>query len=190
MPAKRTIDHSDAIIKALLNLAARRGWATLTLADIAKSAKISESVLKKYAADKSRILVLLEQWIEAQAGHADIDPGQPSRDRIFEALMNRFDVLQDHRDGMLGILNDLTKDPCDLLIPLPILAQAMGKTLARCHLPADGWAGMLRIIGLSAVYAQGVRVWINDDSEDLTKTMAALDQAIARAERLSQWMKI
>ena len=43
----------------------------------------------------------------------------------------------------------------------------------------------MRIQGLKAVTAFALRAWMTDDSADLSKTMAALDRALNRAEKLA-----
>jgi hypothetical protein len=39
-----------------------------------------------------------------------------------------------------------------------------------------------------AVWLWGVRAWERDESEDLSGTMAAVDNALQRAERLASWL--
>jgi len=43
--------------------------------------------------------------------------------------------------------------------------------------------GRLRVKGLSALYLSTLRVWFRDDSDDLSKTMAALDRGLSRIDR-------
>jgi hypothetical protein len=47
-----------------------------------------------------------------------------------------------------------------------------------------GLAAPLQLKGLGLVYLSVFRVWLNDDGEDLAKTMAALDKALGRVENL------
>ena len=48
---------------------------------------------------------------------------------------------------------------------------------------SGGLAGRMRAAGLAVVYARAFRAWLEDDSADLGKTMAALDRGLAQAER-------
>ena len=43
----------------------------------------------------------------------------------------------------------------------------------------------MRLQGLGAVYTAGLRAFVNDESEDLSKTMAEIDKRLGQAERLS-----
>ena len=49
---------------------------------------------------------------------------------------------------------------------------------------SSGLFGALRVKGLAMIYAEAYRVWLGDDSKDMAKTMATLDRALGRVERL------
>ena len=48
---------------------------------------------------------------------------------------------------------------------------------------ASGLRGAVRIEGLGAIYACALRVWLKDETADLSKTMAELDKRLAQVER-------
>jgi hypothetical protein len=64
----------------------------------------------------------------------------------------------------------------------------MGWMLEGAGIAARGPRGRLRRKGLLGVWLWTLRVWQRDDSEDLSATMAALDQALARAEQAENWL--
>jgi hypothetical protein len=45
----------------------------------------------------------------------------------------------------------------------------------------------MQVLGLKAAYLSAWRVWRVDDSDDMAKTMAALDKALAYAERAAKF---
>ena len=57
--------------------------------------------------------------------------------------------------------------------------------LEAAGISASGPFGLLRTKGLLAVWLAALRVWLADDSNDLSRTMAALDRYLRRAERLA-----
>lgn len=59
--------------------------------------------------------------------------------------------------------------------------------LAAAGVSPDGLFGYARIQGLKMVLACALKAWIDDDSADLAKTMAALDRALERAESLARF---
>ena len=57
--------------------------------------------------------------------------------------------------------------------------------LEAAGIPSDGIAGVLRVKGLGVIYLMVFRVWLTDDSADLSRTMAALDSRLRQAEQFS-----
>ena len=116
--------------------------------------------------------------------------GDTPKDRLFDILMERFDILNEDRQAIISILNAVTLDPHQMVISMPWLCKAMGIVLELADIPSHGWQGGLRITGLTIVYIKTLRVWIGDDSSDMAMTMAALDKNLGYAERASAFLKI
>ncbi len=53
---------------------------------------------------------------------------------------------------------------------------------------ATGPRGELQVRGLLAVWLWAIRAWERDTSDDLSGTMAAIDAALGRAERVANWL--
>lgn len=60
--------------------------------------------------------------------------------------------------------------------------------LTAAGISAEGWSGLLRVQGLVTLWLATLRVWLKDESEDMSKTMAALDRNLRRAEGVLQRM--
>jgi hypothetical protein len=58
----------------------------------------------------------------------------------------------------------------------------MARMLEGAGETADGLGGCARTAALTGIYLYAVKVWKNDDSPDMGKTMAALDKALTYAE--------
>jgi hypothetical protein len=112
----------------------------------------------------------------------------PVRDRLFDLLMRRFDALQAHRAGILAVMRAVPFDPCTAVLLACATRRSMWWMLQAAGCSATGLTGELRVKGLVAVWLWAVRAWERDETEDLTGTMAALDTALARAERAAGWL--
>ena len=53
----------------------------------------------------------------------------------------------------------------------------------------NGISGGIKVAGLTGIYLKVLCVWAEDESPDLPKTMAALDQALGRAEAIMNTVK-
>jgi hypothetical protein len=114
------------------------------------------------------------------------DPEETARDRLFDAMMRRYDALRPHRDALRAIRRAGTRDPMLALALGPALRRSMASTLEAAGLASDGLPGALRQNGLLAIHYAVSRAFDRDDSADLSKTMAALDSRLKTAERWTQ----
>jgi AcrR family transcriptional regulator len=180
----RVRDVKAAILEAALALAAGKGWGHVILADVAARAGISLAELAEHVEDKSDILALFGRRVDRETLKAvgEPDPSLTSRERLFEAMMARFDVLSGHRAAVVSILETFLCDPKQLVISLPHLGRSMNWMLEAAGINTGGVKGAVRVAGLSALYLKTLRVWRDDETADLAKVMAALDQDLGRIE--------
>ena len=101
--------------------------------------------------------------------------------------MRRFDVLQAHRAGVKALLRTLPTDPPLAMLLACANQRSMRWMLQAAGISATGTRGELRVRGLLAVWLWAVRTWERDESEDLSGTMATVDTALHRGDRLASW---
>lgn len=179
-------DVKQKVVHSALALAEEQGWEYTTLRDIAERSEMSASALYDVVEDKSDILVLLGRMIDRRVldGLEHSEDSSP-RDQLFDVLMDRYDVLNDYRDGLVAILDSFRLDPKQMIISLPHLCRSMSWMLETSGIETSGVKGALKVAGLSGVYLKVLRVWKEDESADLSKTMAALDKELERVERFA-----
>jgi len=176
-------DPARHVIEVALRLAAERGWAGLALADIAAAAKLSLAELYALYPSKTAILVALSREVDRQVlAGLESSAEESTRDRLFDLIMKRFDALTPYRDGLAAVARGAGRDPAAALCGLDQLARSMALTLEAAGVSASGLAGALRTKGLGIIYLATMRDWFRDDSTDKSRTMAALDARLRRAE--------
>ncbi|MGP1397387.1 MAG: TetR/AcrR family transcriptional regulator [Inquilinaceae bacterium] len=179
-------DPSERIAAAALDLIAERGWRRLTMSDLADGAKVSLAELYALYPTRSSLLGGIAHMVDREVLAArSVDSDDSPRDRLFDVLMRRFDVLAAHRAGFLALLRDLRLDPCFALQQLPSLDRSMRWMLEDAGISSRGPVGAVRVRVLSALYLSVLRVWVNDDSPDMAHTMKILDSRLAMAEQLA-----
>ena len=183
-PASGTL--ADRVIDAALAEAAELGWTHVTLDGVAVRADIALGEVLLFAPTRAHIALQFLRRLDARnlASVKGTDPADSPRDRLFDVLMRRFDLLEQQRDGVIAMIRGVSCDPG----PAAMLAFRTGRSaaalLGAAGISAEGFRGTARVLGLQAVMACALRAWMNDDTEDMAKTMAALDKALDRAERL------
>ncbi|PCI99088.1 MAG: TetR family transcriptional regulator [Alphaproteobacteria bacterium] len=184
--SEKKIDIKQKILDSALHLAVEQGWEYTTLRDIAEHAGVSASDLYDTIDDKNDVLVILGRKIDKEImGNIDLsdDGATNSRDRLFDIMMDRYEALNEYREGVVSILESFKCDPKQAVISMPHLCKSMGWMLEVSGIETAGIKGALKVVGLTGVYIKVLKVWAEDESADLSKTMSALDKALERAEK-------
>lgn len=177
----------DALIAAAFALIAERGWSSVSVAQAARRADLPLDRARRRFPVKAALLLRFGSRADQSA--LALAPAEgPVRDRLFDILMRRIDALQANRDGVLALFRGLPFDPCTAALLAGASLRSMGWMLEGAGISATGPLGALRAKGLLAVWLATVRAWRNDTGEDLSATMAALDNALRRAEQVEGWI--
>lgn len=178
MAQKRKTDQSQLIAEAALCLADTKGWARLSLSDVAKKAKVPLKTVTSRFKNSWQILSWVLQKIDADV-QTDVRSrlGDNWRDNLFEILMTRFDLAQRHRGAFSSIIPSLAENPraarhfvrtfYKTSAGMMDLAGVPGTTCTPLHLAAFG-----------VLYLSLVHTWSQDETRDLSRTMAAADQRL------------
>lgn len=176
-------------VDAMMKLVETEGWRALTFGRIATAAGMSLSELYAQYKSKSDLLVAYSGRVDAAMLDA-LGPtplaveGSVVKDRLFEAIMARLDAMAPHKAAIRVLMRELPGDPAALACFLyGGLRRGLDWVLAAADLDGAGMAGGLRRNLLGAVYLDTLRVWLRDDSEDLSATMSHLDKRLSRVMR-------
>jgi ubiquinone biosynthesis protein COQ9 len=180
-------DFDRALIAAAFNLAAERGWHRTSIARAARAGALALDRARLRFPNRAVLLVRFGRMADA-AALAGVSEEGSRRDRLFDLLMRRLDMLQQHRAGVLALLRAVPADPCLALLLAAANLRSMRWMLEGAGIGATGPFGTLRAKGLLAVWLWTMRAWQRDESSDLSATMAALDQALSRAETVQGWL--
>lgn len=186
--AKKSAAPGDAIINAALAIAADNGWSAVTMAAVAEYADLALGDALLYAPTRAHLLVkFMDRLDAANLSGLTVSEEGSARDRLFEVLMRRFDLLNQKRHAVRAVIAGVPRDPPSAAMLACRVGRSAAALLGAAGISAEGLIGFARVQGLKAVMACALKAWMNDDSADLSKTMAALDKALARAERLASF---
>ena len=169
------------VIGAALRLAGERAWSDVTLRDIAGAAGADLVQMRHEFASKGAIVAAFLRAVddEVLAKAPRFTPDQPPRDRIFEVVMSRLDVLRPYKAGLRSMAASHAADPA----VLRGLCASQAWMLHAAGIGTEGVIGAARVAGLASVYASVFRTWLDDDEAGIARTMAALDRRLRRGEQ-------
>jgi ubiquinone biosynthesis protein COQ9 len=163
---------------AWLNGWAAHGWGA-GVAVVAADAGLMPAQLLAAAGDRHDALAAFAARVDA-AMRAAVPADGSVRDRLFDALMARFDALQQHRGAVLALID--SRDPAVALL----VGARLLPSLRRLAAGAGMAPSPVLLAALLAIHARALNVWRSDTSADMAATMARLDQDLARAERQAE----
>lgn len=180
------VEFDKALIAAAFERAAEAGWDRVSVPAAARAAGLDLARARERFPARAAILLRLGRLAD-QAALAQAPAEGTVRDRLFYLLMQRIDVLQSYRPGVLALMRALPSRPPAVLLLACATRRSMRWLLGAAGVSTAGLRGELRVKGLCAVWMCAMRAWQRDETDDMSLTMAALDTALQRAERLASW---
>jgi AcrR family transcriptional regulator len=188
-PAGAGSEH-EKIIAAFMALLAEKPIERIGFAEIAKEARVSLGQLRGEFASTLAILTAHIKATDRAVLTADLSDmtEEPPRERLFDVLMRRFEVLAPHREAVRSLLRSAGRNPPLALALNGLAVRSQQWMLSAAEINASGPRGMIRAQGLALLFGSVLRTWVRDDDPGLARTMAALDRALARGQRFSGFL--
>jgi AcrR family transcriptional regulator len=183
-PPQPTVQR-DRIVAAFMALLAEKRFEDIGFAEIARRAEVSLSELR--AKHSSKIEMLAAHMREVDRAVLDgIDPGmtdEPPRERLFDVLMRRLDLLAPDRAAVRSLQRSVMLNPGLTFALNGLAVRSMQWMLTAADISASGPKGMMRAQGLALLFASVLRTWVDDDDPGQARTLAALDRAMSSGQR-------
>lgn len=173
----------NKLSKACLALLKSKPWSKINIETICDKANVNPSLAFSVAKDKKDILFIINDYLDREI-YMNIQEIENStnHDKIFEILMTRFEIYNKHRLAIIKLFNYIVKKPDLIIFLIPIITKSLTTVLEFSNIVSDGILGKLKVEGLLIIYLSIFLVWKNDESNELDKTMAAIDNHLNKAE--------
>jgi len=179
----------DKIVAAFMALLAEKRFEQIGFGEIAERSGLTlancraefGSTLSIYAAH------VKELDRKVLAGASGDMAEEPPRERLFDVLMRRIEVMTPYREATRSVLKSVSCNPGLALALNGFAVRSQHWMLTAADIDAAGPRGAIRAQGLAALFAQVLRTWVDDDADN-ARTMAALDRALARGQRWSNML--
>jgi AcrR family transcriptional regulator len=187
----RASDPRKRIVDALMELAAERPWEEIAITDVAKRAGVTLAQFRDAFPSKGAVLAGFSRMIDRQVleGTTEDLAAESPRDRLFDVLMRRLDAMAPYKEGLRGVSEWARRDPVSALALNGVALNSMRFMLEAAGLDSEGTMGNLKLQGLVLAWANVLDTWFNDDDPAMDRTMAALDEQLARGGRIVSRME-
>jgi AcrR family transcriptional regulator len=185
-PAAPTGSDRERIVAAFMALLAEKSFEQIDLSEIAARAGVSLGALRGEFPSTLAIYAAHVKAIDRavlDGGEGDM-ADEPPRERLFDVLMRRIEVLAPHKEAVHSLLRSAGRNPGLALALNAMAVRSQQWMLTAADIHASGPRGLLRAQGLALLFARVLRTFVRDDDEGHARTMAALDRELGRGARL------
>ena len=178
--------NREKVVEAFLQLLAQTSFQQIGFAAVAARAGVPLADLRAEFNSTLEILAAFMRETDRQV-LSGIDPElaeEPARERLFDVLMRRIEVLKPHREAIRSLARSARRDPSLALALNGLSLRSQKWMLAAAGIESAGLRGDMRAQGLVVVMARTLRTWLDDEDPGLARTMATLDRELASGERM------
>jgi AcrR family transcriptional regulator len=180
----------DRIIAAFMTILRARAFEDIGFSEIAARAGVSLAGLRNEFGSKLAILSAYIKSVDRNVlDGIDADmASEPARERLFDVLMRRIEVLAPEKDAIRSLMRSVQSDPCLAMALNCMAVQSQQWMLTAADIDATGARGAVRAQGTALLFARVLQTFVHDDDPGHARTMAALDRQLSRGERLSGFL--
>ena len=179
-------NQETILIDTTLSLAGELGWPSVTLQLIGKTANVPLSEVSAIFSSKWDILEAFRERTDLllTAGKSANLSGQSTKDRLFDILMARIEIIEPWKAGIGSIARHAVAQPITGIRLFTSLNKSMECMIEHVNAKIQGPGKLIQSRGLTLIYLLVLRRWIGDHSSDLGPTMAELNERLISADQL------
>ncbi|MFO1048032.1 MAG: TetR family transcriptional regulator [Geminicoccaceae bacterium] len=184
-----TKDGTD-LLKQAFALLAERGWRRFSFAELARRTGVGLAEVYAELPGRPALLRALGRRLDRemlQIDLAELD-GMTPRERMFELIMRRLDAMVPYKEGLRVLARASRRQPDVLLTACCNLDRLSRRLLDAAAGERPLVFGRLARRAAQLVYLCTLRVWLDDDSPDMARTLAELDRRLQQAETAARWL--
>lgn len=177
------------ILDKIFSNIARDGWTKFSLLHFSKTQKISIQDLKIFFRNKDHILERFSKMIDHKVeSNIDVEEMKSTskKDNLFELIMLRLEAMQTYKVALRNIISSTKEQPIILKKLSKNIINSLDFYLELSSYYDDTPVDFLKKNAIFLIYSLTFRVWLNDESDDLSKTMAELDKFLSMADKANE----
>ena len=112
-----------------------------------------------------------------------------SKDTLFEFIMMRFDEMKIYKKSLKMILQESKKKPVLISTITKNVVNTMDFYLQLSNSYKNRPLDIFKKNFLFIIYSLSFRIWLDDETDDLSKTMAELDRLLSMAKNFQKQIR-
>mgnify|MGYP001492003495 FL=1 len=182
---KKNSNKKTSYIKLAFKLIEEKGWNDFSLEKLAKEESIKIEDLIFFFKDETKLIESFSEMIDEQViKEVDLNEFNQNsvKDNIFELIMIRFEMLSPYKKSLDILLKQLKYEPKTLKKLTKKIFNSLDLFLEISNAKSNYVFDFLKLNIMFIIYGYTFKIWLEDDSEDMGKTMAEVDKWLSEAE--------
>ena len=180
------------LINAAFQMIEKQGWQKFSLKRLADEKKISIVEVNQIFRKKEDILKefssMIDLQVEKNFDFRDLE-NSSTKDNLFELIMLRLELMRPYKKALKNIILALRSNLSMIKSVSFKILNSLDFYLELTNAYDGSFFDIFKKKVILFIYTQTFVVWINDDSEEMSKTMSELDKMLSFSEKITNSFK-
>ena len=184
----KSSDKKFNLVKSSFNLIEKSGWKSFSLQILSETEKIPINEIKIFF--KSEITILdefskmIDIKVEKSFDYEELT-NTSVKDNLFELIMLRLEFMQPYRNALKSIKSSFKSDPLVAKSVAKNVMNSLDFYLELTNAYNDSFLDIFKKKSIFLIYSYIFMIWLEDDSDELSKTMSELDRLLTFSEKIA-----
>ena len=183
----KSSDKKFNLVKSSFNIIEKSGWKSFSLQKLSYAEKIPINEIKIFF--KSEITILdefskmIDIKVEKSFDYEELT-NTSVKDNLFELIMLRLEYMQPYRNALKSIKSSFKSDPLVAKSVAKNVMNSLDFYLELTNAFSDSFLDIFKKKSIFLIYSYIFMIWLEDDSDELSKTMSELDRLLTFSEKI------
>ena len=184
----KSSDKKFNLVKSSFNIIEKSGWKSFSLQKLSYAEKIPINEIKIFF--KSEITILdefskmIDIKVEKSFDYEELT-NTSVKDNLFELIMLRLEYMQPYRNALKSIKSSFKSDPLVAKSVAKNVMNSLDFYLELTNAFNDSFLDIFKKKSIFLIYSYIFMIWLEDDSDELSKTMSELDRLLTFSEKIA-----
>ena len=184
----KSSDKKFNLVKSSFNIIEKSGWKSFSLQKLSDTEKIPINEIKFFF--KSEITILdefskmIDIKVEKSFDYEEVT-STSVKDNLFELIMLRLEYMQPYRNALKSIKSSLKSDPLVAKSVAKNVMNSLDFYLELTNAFNDSFLDIFKKKSIFLIYSYIFMIWLEDNSDELSKTMSELDKLLTFSEKIA-----
>ena len=184
----KSSDKKFNLVKSSFNIIEKSGWKSFSLQKLSYAEKIPINEIKIFF--KSEITILdefskmIDIKVEKSFDYEELT-NTSVKDNLFELIMLRLEYMQPYRNALKSIKSSFKSDPLVAKSVAKNVMNSLDFYLELTNAYNDSFLDIFKKKSIFLIYSYIFMIWLEDESDELSKTMSELDKLLSFSEKIA-----